>query len=642
MSFAFVCQHNSFIVFKSLQQRSMKNWQLVAKCSVGVSFSLCLLLGIAGYLAFLEATQGDILNNFPATGVAVNAARALLAFTMLFTYPLECYVTRHCLMSIIDRWMMRRESQRKWSQRVQDDDAVELTNVGLSRSPISSTDSPPPPHTHVIDRVENGDSNTFTAVEGKKNSVTQLPVKSDRAQSNIPVKPEWLQSNHPVKSDRAHSHISVKPEWPQSNSIMQSDSNESEEGGGEGEWTVPPSNFLENVQVVGIERGSTPNGITSKNQKGDINKNGVITENRGRLGDNKWTWGMGPRMFSQRWYMIKVDEPPGDNYIPHSEISAQQSSVPALSSRQISQLPLSLSRSSSSSQPLPSSSFPPPPPSSSSLLSSSSSLPASSSSLPSSHSFIRRTVLTLVIWGTSVGLALAFDDLGTASSSPSSSLSSLSLSYFLWNQPTLPTHPLYSSCQPILLTHCINPSCQPIYQPILSFHPLTSPSHHTLSPHSLTSPFQSTLSKPPSTFCFTPGVVLSLTGAVAASMLGYVQICVPTVTLYNNTRRQYTLWTSPLYKLYQINLSTYPINIPYQYTLSIHLINNPCWTPFHPPSIPASSPSTHRGVCPRLMHTPLVIHTSHLINTPLSYPQICVARRVLLQNISFRAIACMD
>ena len=422
MSFAFVCQHNSFIVFKSLEQRSMKNWQLVAKCSVGVSFSLCLLLGIAGYLAFLEATQGDILNNFPATGVAVNAARALLAFTMLFTYPLECYVTRHCLMSIIDRWMMRRESQWKWSQRIHDDDAVELTNVGLSRSPISSTDSPPPPHTRVIDRVENGDSNTVTAVEGKKNDVTQLPVKSDRAQSNIPVKPEWLQSNHPVKSDRAHSHISVKPDWPQSNSILRSDSNDSAEG--EGEWTVSPSNFLENAQEVGTDRGSTTNGITSKNQKGDMNKNGVINrsgvinENRGRLGDNKWTWGMGTRMFSQRWYMIKDDEPPGDNYIPHREISAQQSSVPELPSRQLSQVPLSLSRSSSSSQPL--------------------SLPASSS-LPSSHSFIRRTVLTLVIWGTSVGLALAFDDLGTPSSSTLTTSSSLSFSCFLRNQPT---HPL--------------------------------------------------------------------------------------------------------------------------------------------------------------------------------------------------------
>ena len=80
---------------------------------------------------------------------------------------------------------MRRESQWKWSQRIHDDDAVELTNVGLSRSPISSTDSPPPPHTRVIDRVENGDSNTVTAVEGKKNDVTQLPVKSDRAQSNF-------------------------------------------------------------------------------------------------------------------------------------------------------------------------------------------------------------------------------------------------------------------------------------------------------------------------------------------------------------------------------------------------------------------------------------------------------------------------
>ena len=105
MSFAFVCQHNSFIVFKSLRKPTLGNWHKVASASLGVSFVLCLILGVAGYLAFMETTQGDILNNFPPTGAAVNAGRALLAVTMILTYPMECFVTRHCVLSVVDRWV---------------------------------------------------------------------------------------------------------------------------------------------------------------------------------------------------------------------------------------------------------------------------------------------------------------------------------------------------------------------------------------------------------------------------------------------------------------------------------------------------------------------------------------------------------
>ena len=36
-------------------------------------------------------------------GVVVSAARVLLAFCMVFTYPMECIVTRHCLLSIVSK-----------------------------------------------------------------------------------------------------------------------------------------------------------------------------------------------------------------------------------------------------------------------------------------------------------------------------------------------------------------------------------------------------------------------------------------------------------------------------------------------------------------------------------------------------------
>jgi hypothetical protein len=54
----------------------------------------------AGYLEFLDDTQGDVLNNFDAESRAANGARALLAITMLFTYPMEAFVVRHISSSI--------------------------------------------------------------------------------------------------------------------------------------------------------------------------------------------------------------------------------------------------------------------------------------------------------------------------------------------------------------------------------------------------------------------------------------------------------------------------------------------------------------------------------------------------------------
>jgi hypothetical protein len=51
--------------------------------------------------------QGDLLNNFPVHDVAIATARLFLAVTMVFTYPMECYVTRHCVCA----WMAKYNEQ---------------------------------------------------------------------------------------------------------------------------------------------------------------------------------------------------------------------------------------------------------------------------------------------------------------------------------------------------------------------------------------------------------------------------------------------------------------------------------------------------------------------------------------------------
>lgn len=89
LSSAMACQHSAFIMSNSLRRKTPRKWAMVTFRSIAISLFLSLLLGVAGYLAFLDETQGDILNNFDASSLVANIGRGLLALTMFFTYPME-------------------------------------------------------------------------------------------------------------------------------------------------------------------------------------------------------------------------------------------------------------------------------------------------------------------------------------------------------------------------------------------------------------------------------------------------------------------------------------------------------------------------------------------------------------------------
>mmetsp|Transcript_38157 Transcript_38157/g.43001 ORF Transcript_38157/g.43001 Transcript_38157/m.43001 type:complete len:570 (-) Transcript_38157:171-1880(-) len=97
---AMCCQHSAFIVASSLQNPTPQRWSSVTSISLTISVVCCLVLGVAGYLGFLEETSGDVLNNF-GVGLQPNVARGLLAITMFFTYPMEAFVARHVLVELI-------------------------------------------------------------------------------------------------------------------------------------------------------------------------------------------------------------------------------------------------------------------------------------------------------------------------------------------------------------------------------------------------------------------------------------------------------------------------------------------------------------------------------------------------------------
>ena len=107
LSFAYVCQHSAFIVAGSLERPTKKRWGMTTSCALALCCVLEAACGLSGYLAFLDDTEGDILNNFLESGghekTAANIARGLLCTTMFFVYPIDSFVYRHVMVVLFFR-----------------------------------------------------------------------------------------------------------------------------------------------------------------------------------------------------------------------------------------------------------------------------------------------------------------------------------------------------------------------------------------------------------------------------------------------------------------------------------------------------------------------------------------------------------
>ena len=64
ISFAFVCHHNSLLIYGSLRTPTLDRFALVTHLSTILSLVACCTLAISAFLVFTDKTQGNILNNF--------------------------------------------------------------------------------------------------------------------------------------------------------------------------------------------------------------------------------------------------------------------------------------------------------------------------------------------------------------------------------------------------------------------------------------------------------------------------------------------------------------------------------------------------------------------------------------------------
>ncbi len=55
-----MCHHNTFLVYKSMQNASLERWEKVTHISIGFAFCVAALFGIAGYATFRALSQGSV------------------------------------------------------------------------------------------------------------------------------------------------------------------------------------------------------------------------------------------------------------------------------------------------------------------------------------------------------------------------------------------------------------------------------------------------------------------------------------------------------------------------------------------------------------------------------------------------------
>lgn len=97
MSFAFICHHNSFLIYGSLQEPTVSNWTKVTHVSVGSALVVSAAFAVAGYATFTGYTQGDIFENYCRDDNLATFGRFCFGLSVITTFPLECFVTREVL-----------------------------------------------------------------------------------------------------------------------------------------------------------------------------------------------------------------------------------------------------------------------------------------------------------------------------------------------------------------------------------------------------------------------------------------------------------------------------------------------------------------------------------------------------------------
>ena len=59
MSTAYLCHHNTFVIYNSLKKRTTKRFMITTHISVGVAMVMFIVLGGLGYVTFVQSVDGQ-------------------------------------------------------------------------------------------------------------------------------------------------------------------------------------------------------------------------------------------------------------------------------------------------------------------------------------------------------------------------------------------------------------------------------------------------------------------------------------------------------------------------------------------------------------------------------------------------------
>ncbi|XP_030436286.1 putative sodium-coupled neutral amino acid transporter 11 isoform X1 [Gopherus evgoodei] len=100
MSFAFVCHHNSFLIYGSLEEPTLSNWSRITHVSVSLALFISVVFAVCGYVTFTGYTEGDIFENYCRDDDLTTFGRFCYGVTIILTFPIECFVTREVISNV--------------------------------------------------------------------------------------------------------------------------------------------------------------------------------------------------------------------------------------------------------------------------------------------------------------------------------------------------------------------------------------------------------------------------------------------------------------------------------------------------------------------------------------------------------------
>ncbi|TNN84566.1 putative sodium-coupled neutral amino acid transporter 11 [Liparis tanakae] len=91
---AFICHHNSFLIYGSLERPTLANWSRVTHASVGSALIISAAFAVAGYTTFTGYTQvcASISLAYDCLGVVLVLNGVLSATPLIFIIPSACFI----------------------------------------------------------------------------------------------------------------------------------------------------------------------------------------------------------------------------------------------------------------------------------------------------------------------------------------------------------------------------------------------------------------------------------------------------------------------------------------------------------------------------------------------------------------------